>query len=156
MRTMANIWPGKQNGKAFAFPWEGAPECFIRHSMGCFHAHIQSRVLSHPVPSQQSALFYCLIALVFQRGLSKLLFSLLLFNFCCYYLLLLCFLCSVSYCLLLLFVCFNFLLSIVVIFNFVTLFIICCCYQIFTFNSYCLQLLWRSKSSTCASFGMFI
>jgi hypothetical protein len=43
----------KQNGKSFDFPLGGQHDRGASGiQMGCFHAHIQLRLLSHPVPSQ--------------------------------------------------------------------------------------------------------
>lgn len=97
--------------------------------MGCFRAHIQSRVLSHPVPGLYPLYFSVLLLLfssVANLHLSycfRYYYAISVVIVCCFYLAF-----SVSYCFLLLFKVFSFLLSIVVIFYFFPFFIICCCY----------------------------
>lgn len=141
-----------QNGKAFAFPLEGAPRCCKWHSMGCFRAHIQSRVLSHPMPGLYP-LYFNILLLLFSSVVHFLSYCFryyyaisVVIICCCYVLFFTLFILSCCYLNISLFIvyCFyfgfvHFLLFIVVI----------------RFNFYCLFLLWRSKSSCRARIGMF-
>jgi len=115
VRTMVNIWPGKQNGKAFAFPWEGAPECLIGIQWG---ASVPiSSLACYPIPCLVSSPLYFIVLLLLSSSVVYLsycfryYYSISVVIICCCYVLL----CSV------------FLLSIVVIRLF-PFFIIYCCY----------------------------
>lgn len=137
-----------QNGKAFAFPLEGAPRCCKWHSMGCFRAHIQSRVLSHPVPGLYP-LYFNILLLLFSSVVRFLsccfryyyVISVVIFC-CCYVQFLALFILSCCYLSIYLFIvyCFYFVLYSSLLFI-----------VVIKFNFYCLFLLWRSKSSCCAT-----
>ena len=126
--AMANIWARKQNGKAFAFPQEGAPECLIGIQWG---ASVPiSSLACYPIPCLVSSPLYFTFLLLLSSNVVCLsycfryYYSISVVIICCFYVLLH----SVFLLFLVVIILFHFLLSIVVIFNFFTLFIICCCY----------------------------